>query len=245
MRIVLLLAASAGIIAAVFAYQSQVEGRLLRADPNAIPSNASLMAFAHGRGAAWYDAACANCHGTNGKGDPMRGIPDLTDGDWLYGTGSVSDIEQVIKYGIRSYHPKAWNLASMPAYARSRPSARDPKIPSLSPANIRDVVEFLLYQQGQNSAPTSAAVDTASAGRGAAIYSDVGGCYDCHAADAKGDAAIGAPNLTDRVTLYGDGGRESLAVSIEYGRAGVCPAWDMRIGAAAIRELALYVHTWQ
>jgi cytochrome c oxidase cbb3-type subunit 3 len=160
----------------------------------------------------------------------------LSDTDWLYGTGSVSDIEQIIKYGIRSNHPKAWNLAIMPAYARAQPSVRDPKLQPLSPGNIRDLVEFLIREQGQ-------AADAAAAGRGAQLFTGAGGCYDCHAVDAKGDSAIGAPNLADRITLYGDGSREALAMSIAYGRHGICPAWIGRMTAAGIREVAVYVYS--
>ncbi len=235
-RIPLLLAASACIIAAVLVRLSALEGRLLRADPNAIPGNAALMDFARGRGAAQFEAHCAACHGTEGQGDSGRGVPNLSDDDWLYGMGLVSDIEQVIKYGIRSYHPKAWNLAIMPAYATPEPSARDGKIQPLSPANIRDLVEFLIREQGQSA-------DREAALRGAELFAGAGGCYDCHAADGKGDSAIGAPNLTDRITLYGDGSRESLAKSIAYGRHGMCPAWVGRISPAGIRELAVFVYS--
>ena len=69
-----------------------------------------------------------------------------------------------------------------------------------------------------------------------------GGCYDCHAADAKGDPAIGAPNLTAPDALYG-GDAESLTMSISYGRHGMCPAWAGRITAAGIRETAIYVYS--
>ncbi|MCW5619907.1 MAG: cytochrome-c oxidase, cbb3-type subunit III [Burkholderiales bacterium] len=40
---------------------------------------------------------CAACHGRDGRGNPLLGIPDLTDGDWLYGdtgeniTASIRD----------------------------------------------------------------------------------------------------------------------------------------------------------
>ena len=74
------------------------------------------------------------------------------------------------------------------------------------------------------------------------MYSGEGGCYDCHSADGKGDAAIGAPNLADKVTLYGDGSREALFESIANGRQGVCPAFVNRLHPAAIREVALYVY---
>src|ERR1700685_3236927 len=190
-RIPLLLAASACLMAAVWVQLSRLEGRLLRADPDAVPGNATLMGFALGRGEALFEAHCASCHGLEGRGDPQRGVPALNDTDWLYGTGLVSDIEQVIKYGIRSYHPKAWNLAIMPAYATPEPSARDAKIAALSPGNIRDLVEFLMHTQGRS-------VDSAAAARGGELFSGAAGCYDCHATDAKGDSAIGAPDLTDR-----------------------------------------------
>jgi cytochrome c oxidase cbb3-type subunit 3 len=230
------LAAWACITAAVLLHSRHLEARLLRKDPDAVPGSTVLMEFARGRGAALFEMHCAACHGTRGQADTARGIPDLTDGDWLYGTGQLSDIEQIIKYGIRSHHPKAWNLAVMPAYATARPSARDDKIQPLSPENIRDLAEYLTREQGRSA-------EAAAAERGAALFAGPGGCYDCHAADGKGDAAIGAPNLTDGVTLYGDGGRESLWASIAYGRHGLCPAWANRISAAEIREVAAFVYS--
>jgi cytochrome c oxidase cbb3-type subunit III len=235
-RISLLMAASACLMAAVFLHGSQLEGRLLRADPNEVANDTALTAFAQTRGERLFEAHCARCHGLQGQGDPGRGVPALDDNDWLYGTGLVSDIEQIVRYGIRSYHPKGWNLAIMPAYATPQPSARDAKIPSLSPGNIRDLVEFLMSRQGQRADGTAAA-------RGADLFAGAGGCYDCHAADAKGDTAIGAPNLTDHITLYGDGSRESLTMSIAYGRHGLCPAWERRIGPAGIREVAIFVYS--
>ena len=245
MRIPFLLAASACLMAAVLLHLSSLESRLLRADPNAIPGNQVLMDFARERGEGLFEHHCTGCHGTRGQADPARGVPALGDSDWLYGAGLVSDIEQVIKYGIRSYHPKTWNLAIMPAYARTQPSPRDAHILPLSPANIRDLVEFLLRAQ-QRSADSPAAGLAASAGaadRGAALFRGPAGCYDCHAMDAKGDPAIGAPNLTDRITLYGDGGRDSLGLSISFGRHGMCPAWVTRVAPAGIRELAVFVYS--
>jgi cytochrome c oxidase cbb3-type subunit III len=235
-RIPFLLTAAACIVAVVLLYSSRLESRLLRMDPNAVPGNSDLAAFAHDRGERLFEAHCAACHGIQGQGDSGRGIPALNDSDWLYGTGSPSDIEQIIKYGIRSYHPKAWNLAIMPAYATAQPSARDSKIPPLTPGNIRDLVEFLIHRQGRTA-------DDAAAARGGELFMGAGGCYDCHAVDAKGDSAIGAPNLTDQVTLYGDGSRESLSRSIFYGRHGMCPAWVKRISPAGIRELSVMVYS--
>jgi cbb3-type cytochrome c oxidase subunit III len=226
----------ATLVAAILLRESMLRARLLRSDPSVIASTPALLAFAKPRGERLYRVHCSTCHGVRGLGDSGRGIPNLSDNDWLYGTGQVSDIEQVILYGIRSNNPKAWNLAAMPAYGTAQPGAQESKIPQLSPANIRDVVEFLFYSQGRNA-------DTAAAARGRAIFAGVGGCYDCHSLDAKGDSSIGAPNLTDRITLYGDGSRNSLSMSISYGRAGMCPAWFGRLRPAEIRELAVFVYT--
>ena len=223
-------------MAAVLIHSSTLEARLLRADPTTLSGSPALLGFAKDRGEGLFQLYCTSCHGPRGQPDPARGIPDLSDADWLYGTGSVSDIEQIIRYGIRSNHPKAWNLAIMPAYARAQPSAHDPKLQPLSPGNIRDLVEFLLREQGRSA-------DAAAAARGAQLFTGAGGCYDCHAVDAKGDPAIGAPNLTDRITLYGDGSRDALAMSLSYGRHGICPAWIGRITAAGIREVAVYVYS--
>ena len=210
------------------------EARLLRAEPQLVAFDPVLRDFAVTRGRPLFDAHCARCHGVTSRGDPSKGVPDLTDGDWLFGAGNVSDIEQVISYGIRSYNPRARNLAIMPAFARLRPSPRDSKILPLSAREIHDLVEFLVRLQRRPA-------DNAAAERGAGLYAGKAGCYDCHAADAKGDSAVGAPNLADGVTLYGDGSRESLFSSIAYGRQGECPGWLEKLGPAGVRELAVFV----
>jgi len=224
------------IAAAVLLRGRYLEANLLRADPVSTPSDATLMRFATGRGQSLFDARCASCHGRAGHGDRAKGIPDLTDDDWLYGTGQAIDIERVIAYGIRSHHPKAWNLAVMPAFGRPRPSEADAKIVPLAPPQIGDLIEFILHEQGRDA-------DSAGTARGESLYRGAGGCYDCHSMDLRGDAAIGVPNLIDNITLYGDGSRQALFMSIANGRSGVCPAWVGQISPAGIRELALYVYS--
>jgi cytochrome c oxidase cbb3-type subunit 3 len=224
------------LVAAVFAADSYAARQLLRADPDALPADAMLLRFAVRRGRPLFEARCAACHGAAGSGDSAKGVPDLTDSDWLYGTGRVTEIEKVIDYGIRSRDPKSWNLAIMPAYARPQPNPGDKSIQPLTPGEIGDLIEFLMLQQGRQA-------DAAEAARGAALFTGHAGCYDCHSVDAKGDAAIGAPNLSDAITLFGDGSRGALYMSIAYGRQGVCPAWIKRASALSIRELALYVYS--
>ena len=123
----------------------------------------------------------------------------------------------------------------MPAYARPLPNPTDKSIQPLTPGQIADLIEYLFQRQGR-------AADAAAASRGAGLYGNAG-CFDCHSPDAKGDSAIGAPNLTDAVTLYGDGSRAALFQSIGYGRQGVCPAWIKIMSAAGMRETAVYVYS--
>jgi cytochrome c oxidase cbb3-type subunit 3 len=236
MRIAVVVLLSVLIGAAVFAENSYLERKLLRADPDALPLDATLLRFAVSRGEPLFAAHCAICHGATGAGDRAKETPNLRDGDWLYGAGRVTDIERVIDYGIRSGNSRAWNLAIMPAYARPRPSPADKNIEPLSPGDVADLIEFLMRKRGRPA-------DLDAAARGAALFGGHAGCYDCHSPDAKGDSAIGAPNLTDAITLYGDGSREALFMSIAYGRQGVCPAWTKRLNPAGIRELALYVYS--
>jgi len=223
------------LVIALFVRDKAVEARLLRADPDAIAADAGLNRFAIRRGAPIFRARCASCHGDHGEGDPNRGAPDLTDQDWLYGAGEVSDIERVVDYGIRAHNPKSWNLAVMPALATPNPGGEKGLQP-LSPGDIDDVIDFLMQVENRPH-------DAAGAARGGVIYSTRGACYDCHGADAGGDAAIGAPNLTDRIWLYGDGSRAAIFQSIAHGRQGVCPAWIKTLSPAQIREVALYVHS--
>jgi len=223
-----------GLLAAALVATHRLDAQILRHDPDTFPRETMLMRFALWRGKAAFRLHCASCHGADGGGDASRGVPNLTDEDWLYGTGAVSDIERVVAYGIRSDHPKAWNLSRMPAFAHPRPSLTNPQIPPLSPGGIRDVIEYLYSLQHRPADPDAAV-------RGALVYNNTGGCYDCHSPDGKGDAAIGAPNLVDGITLYGDGSRAALFDSIANGRQGMCPAWINALSAAAVRDVALYV----
>jgi cytochrome c oxidase cbb3-type subunit 3 len=205
---------------------------IMRADPETILSRPDLAATALADGKAGFAAHCAACHGADGKPDRLRDTPDLTDRDTLYSPG-VASTEQIVLHGIRSSDPRGWNLAAMPAYATPRPYGREPIAP-LSPAGIRDVTQFVLSLGGH-------ATDTEAVGRGAVIFRGRGGCYDCHADDGAGDQAIGAPDLTDGVWLYGDGSPDSIARSIANGHAGICPAFGRMLTPFEARAIAVYV----
>jgi cytochrome c oxidase cbb3-type subunit 3 len=208
------------------------DAQLLRADPDRIPADARLMAFGISQGRGVFEAHCASCHGA---AHAVTQAADLSDRDYLYGQGLVSENERVVLYGIRTPDPRTWRLAEMPAYATPRPSASEPAIQPLKPGEIDDVVEYLRYLETRPH-------DAARVERGAQIYAGRGGCYDCHASDAQGDPAIGAPNLTDRTWLHGDGDRKAIANVIAHGARGVCPGWVGRLSSLRIRQVALYVY---
>lgn len=216
-----------------WAMAARREASLLRADPDA-PLAADARRAALDAGRRVFVRQCAACHGAAGRGDPGLGAPNLADRDWLYGAGAVGEIEQTVAYGIRSHHPKGWNLAEMPAFAP--PVRADLKASPLSPGDVADLVAFLRARRGDPAAPDAAT-------RGQAVFEGRGGCFDCHGGDAAGDPAIGAPNLVDRIWLVGDGSDAAVARVIAHGQAGVMPAFAGRLSAAQLREVALYVHS--
>jgi cytochrome c oxidase cbb3-type subunit 3 len=217
-------------------HQAALGNALVRAYPDAIPGDPALETWALARGRRAYARHCSSCHGAAGEGDRQRGVPDLRDGDWLYGSGRVLEVERVVLYGIRAENSKGWRLSVMPGYARREPD-RQYRLEPLRPSEIDDVTEYLMKLQGQ---PYVEAV----AARGALVYRNQsrGLCWDCHAENARGNPAIGAPRLTDGIWLYGDGSRAAIRRSIADGRAGVCPAWVGRLDAVTIRALAVWVH---
>jgi cytochrome c oxidase cbb3-type subunit 3 len=238
-RIVVLLIGIAAAIAVLgigiwAAQRNAIRARLMISNPDSISGDAELNRYALSEGRHAFAAHCASCHGRHLEGDRQLGIPNLADNDWLYGTGRVSEIERIILYGIRSGHPKAWNLASMPAYATPNPY-KAYKIEPLTPREVNDAAAYLYAFRHKPPDPDAAA-------RGAKVFSKTGQCFDCHGPDARGDPAIGAPDLTDATWLYGDGSLPSIALSIADGRAGACPAWSDRLSPATIRAIALYVY---
>ncbi len=45
------------------------------------------------------EGTCTRCHQEGGVGSPRA--PDLTDGDWLHGDGSLAGIQDVIFWGVK------------------------------------------------------------------------------------------------------------------------------------------------
>jgi cytochrome c oxidase cbb3-type subunit 3 len=178
-----------------------------------------LLAFARTGGRAAFNNNCAACPQVGGAG--ARGFPNLADDEWIWG-GTLADIEQTIRYGIRGEHDKA-RTSLMPRFGADG---------MLNPAQIDDVVEHVLALSRQPH-------DAARAARGAPVYAEQ--CAACHQNDGAGNRELGAPALNDRIWLYG-GTRAAIRDSVFSARAGAMPAWDGRLDEATIKMLTLYVH---
>ena len=65
-------------------------------------------------------------------------------------------------------------------------------------------------------------------------------CAACHGIDGKGNPALGAPNLTDKVWLHG-WGEEAIVAMVNNGKLNVMPAQKERLSKEQIHVLASYV----
>lgn len=230
-----MLAAAGALLASVAAGGIAVRAHedqeaVLRADPGRILSDPALRRTALAKGRVVFGDHCASCHGAAGKGNQALGVPDLTDDDHLYGSGTVAQTEDIVRYGIRAYNKRGWNLAIMPAYATALPDPAEP-LPPQTPAQVESLTQYLLSFSGR-------ATDPEGARRGRAAY-EAAGCWDCHGHDAMGETAIGAPDLADRIWLYG-GSHDQIYRTIARGRAGTSPAFIDTLSPAEIRDVAAY-----
>ncbi len=193
---------------------------LATASISQIVADDGLYEFAIQQGSALFGDNCETCHGRRGQG--VIGYPNLNDNAWIWG-GSFEDIKYSITYGIRSEHDDT-RFSSMMAYGTDE---------ILEPAQISDVVQFVLKISGQQS-------NAESALRGTVLFEE--NCSSCHGVDGKGDYEQGAPNLTDTAWIYG-GNSEAIYKSIFNGRDGVMPHWNERLSADQITALTVYVHS--
>lgn len=67
-------------------------------------------------------------------------------------------------------------------------------------------------------------------------------CVVCHGAEGKGMQAMGAPNLTDKVWLYGSSFAQ-VQQTLRYGRNGQMPAQKDFLGNDKVHLLAAYVYS--
>jgi cytochrome c oxidase cbb3-type subunit 3 len=186
-----------------------------------IEKNPALLALARARGKTVFGDNCAPCHGSGGAG--AKGYPNLNDDEWIWG-GSLDQIMQTIQFGARSGHSKA-HEGAMLAFGKDGILKKD------------EIVTVANYVRSLSSLPTAAGYDAAA---GAKIFAD--NCASCHGDNGKGNQELGAPNLTDKIWLYGSD-EATLIETISNGRAGVMPAWVGRLDPSTIKALTVYVHS--
>jgi cytochrome c oxidase cbb3-type subunit III len=114
---------------------------------------------------------CAACHGSDGAGAP--GFPNLTDGDWLWG----SDADTIVA-----------------TISEGRTGVMPPWGDALGARGVEDVLNHVFSLQGRK-------LPTGDARAGGVKYGEL--CAACHGVEGRGNPALGAPNLTDAVWLHG------------------------------------------
>ena len=186
-----------------------------------IEKDPQMLALARAKGKTVFGDNCAACHGTGAAG--AKGFPNLNDDDWLWG-GSLEQIQQTLLYGVRSGHPKT-REGQMLAFGKDG---------VLKPSEIVTVANYVRELAGL---PTRQGYDAKA---GAKIFAE--NCVACHGDNAKGNPEVGAPNLTDKIWLYGSD-EATLIETITNGRAGVMPAWEGRLDPTTIKAMAVYVHS--
>jgi cytochrome c oxidase cbb3-type subunit 3 len=67
-------------------------------------------------------------------------------------------------------------------------------------------------------------------------------CAACHGPEGKGNPAVGAPNLTDNIWLYGSS-EETIEETLRKGRNNQMPAQKDRLGEGKVHLLAAYVYS--
>jgi len=186
-----------------------------------IEKDPALLALAQAQGKAAFANNCAPCHGSGAAG--AVGYPNLNDDEWLWG-GTLSEIRATIAHGVRSGDPDDHESA-MPAFGKTG---------MLPP---QDIVTVANYVRSLSGLAVRTGVNLSA---GSAIFAD--NCAPCHGDNGKGNKDLGAPDLTDKVWLYGSE-EATIIDTITNSRAGVMPAWAGRLDAATINALAVYIHT--
>jgi cytochrome c oxidase cbb3-type subunit 3 len=138
-----------------------------------------------------------------------KGYPNLTDGDWLYG-GTPDQVLTTIMNGRGGVMP--------------------PLGAALGDKGVDEVANYVLSLSGGR-------FDATLAEAGKARFATI--CAACHGPEGKGNIALGAPNLTDKIWLYG-GTLADIRTTVTSGRSGKMPAWGEILG----KDRARLVEAW-
>lgn len=141
------------------------------------------------------------------------GFPNLTDHDWLYG-GTPEKIKETLKNGRNAMMP-AWGSI-------------------IGEEGVIATANYVRSLSGQEN------VDAAQVAKGEAIFK--ANCAACHGPEGKGTQAMGAPNLSDGIWLYG-GTQGIVEMTLRNGRGGVMPSFQQKLGDEKIHLVAAYVYS--
>jgi len=139
-----------------------------------------------------------------------KGFPNLTDGDWLHG-GEPATIKATIMAG---------RVGRMPPMGAVLGSDKD----------IESVAHYVMNLSGAPADPIRVVFGKPK----------FAACAACHGAEGKGNPLLGAPNLSDKVWLYG-GSAETVMETIRKGRVNTMPAFGEFLGEPKVHVLAAYV----
>ena len=115
-------------------------------------------------------------------------------------------------------------MSQMPAFGKDEILKSD---------EVQDVVSYVRFISHQEAMSPSAK-------RGGTIFAN--NCAACHGANGQGNRDFGAPNLTDKIWLYG-GDRDTLTQTVTNARYGIMPAWGKKLDPVTLKMLAVYVHS--
>lgn len=138
------------------------------------------------------------------------GFPNLTDKDWLYG-GDPQTIKTTLLGGRNGMMPPMGAAVG-------------------SDDDVRNVANYVLSLSNSTHDPIRAVLGKPK----------FMACAACHGADGKGNQALGAPNLTDKIWLYG-GGINTVMETINKGRTNQMPAHKNLLSEAKLHLLTAYV----
>ena len=208
-------------IEAARAAQKENLDKIAAASVDDILKDPNLLAFAQAGGAAAFKVNCVQCHGSGAAG--FVGYPNLNDDDWLWG-GTPEAIYVTLKNGIRYAENADTRDSQMPAFGADG---------ILSPEQVSQAAAYVFSLSGGEA-------DQAMVQAGQPIFAE--NCAACHGETGMGGRDFGAPNLTDKIALYG-ASFEEVKAQIVRPRHGVMPGWSHRLDDATIKQLAVYVHT--
>ncbi len=139
-----------------------------------------------------------------------KGFPNLADNDWQW-RGQPEQIAETINNG---------RVAMMPPFSQ------------LGSETIKDLANYVRSLSGLPA-------DSLRVAKGQEAF-NTAGCSGCHGTDAKGMTALGAPNLTDKIWLYGSS-EATITETITKGRNNMMQPWKDFLGEEKVHVLVAYV----